>query len=485
MGKIKNFISTLVVTSFCFTGVIAQSTIQKKLDTYCGSNAKLSYSQVGISVKDLQTDSVIASVDANKTMLPASLVKMYTTSAALAKLQPDFKFKTVIGYSGEINNKGVLKGNLVVYGGGDPTLGSKFFPQTKGFVDTIVQAIKNKGITSIDGYIILDCSMYGKEVIPQSWIWEDFGKDYASGVFPISMYDNTFQITLQSGAAGDSVQIKQVLPAQMATSITTDVTSNSGSNSEPSIQGNPEELTRVVTGSVPANRSAYTVRGAMPSPPNVFGLELKQALYRSNMCNYDQEYVIKFDPYYDSTLDTILVLQSPELNLIVGVTNYYSNNSYAEHLVKYLGYAVNRKGTYESGTQVVKNYFEEIGVTAKGVNLYDGSGLSRLNTTTANHMTDFLVKEYKVGADSSYFYRSLPVSGKYGTLRSYEFPSYMIGKINGKTGSMSRVKNMAGYMTTKSGKRVAFCVMINGFLDEDGDMKAQMLDILDTIYANY
>lgn len=462
----------------------SQTTVQNKVETYCNSNPRLTYAHYAISVKDVSKDSVLVSVNDKKSMTPASIVKLYTTSAALQELGSDFTFKTVIGYTGTIN-KGVLKGNLIIIGGGDPTLGSKFFPQSKQFGDSIVVALKKKGINSIEGNIVLDCSLYGKEAIPQSWVWEDFGKDYATGVYPLTFYDNVFSITMKTGNPGDTAKITQVFPNEMSTTIQNNAIVGDDKTKEPAILGNPEELTRTVTGMIPSNRNSYIVRGAMPSPPDAFGLEIKQALFRANMVKYNQEYIIKYDPFFKDGLDTVLVLESPELDLIVGITNYHSNNSYAEHMLKYMGYSKLNKGTFDVGTQVVQKHFKDLGVQAQGAMLYDGSGLSRYNTTTATHMTEFLVKKYSQGADSSSFYRSLPISGKPSTLRSYDFPSYMIGKIHAKTGSMNRVRNMAGYMTTKSGKHVAFCVMIQGFLDTDGDMKKTMLDILDSIYINY
>lgn len=483
MMKFMRFILTcgLIIITL---GGFSQKLVQQKVESYCNTNPRLTYAQYAISVKDVKTDSVVVAINEKKSMTPASIVKLYTTSAALQELGKDFRFKTVVGYTGTIQ-KGVLKGNLIIIGGGDPTLGSKFFPQSKQFVDSIVQAIKKKGIQSIDGLIVLDCSLYGKEAIPQSWVWEDFGKDYATGVYPLSFYDNVFSITLKTGNVGDTAKITQVFPAEMSTTIQNNAIVGDDKSQEPSILGNPEELSRIVSGVVPANRNSYIVRGAMPSPPDAFGMEIKQALFRANMVKYNQEYIVKYDPFFKDGMDTVLVLLSPELELIVGITNYHSNNSYAEHMLKYMGYAKQNKGTFEAGTQVVQKHFADLGMTSQGAMLYDGSGLSRYNTTTASHMTEFLIKKYQQGADTSTFFRSLPISGKPSTLRSYDFPSYMIGKINAKTGSMNRVRNMAGYMTTKSGKRVAFCVMIQGFLDTDGDMKKTMLDILDSIYTNY
>ena len=143
-------------------------------------------------------------------------------------------------------------------------------------------------------------------------------------------------------------------------------------------------------------------------------------------------------------------------------------------------------GTFSDGALTILSYFKTLNMKCGGAALYDGSGLSRTNLINANHMSEFLVKEYDVaGGKSSAFYRSLPTSGRSGTLRSFPFSANLVDKIHAKTGSMTGVRNMAGYMETKSGKMVAFCVMFNGFFDSDYNMKEKQAKILEMIYKNY
>ena len=161
----------------------AQNAMQKDLDKYCSNENNFFYTSVAVSVRDLNSNNIIAEVNANRSMTPASIVKLYTAATALSILGDDFRFKTTVGYTGTIEKNGTLNGNIVVIGGGDPTTGSKFFPATKSFIDTIVKAVTDAGINHIKGRVIIDCSLYKdeKESIPKTWLFEDYGKDYAGG----------------------------------------------------------------------------------------------------------------------------------------------------------------------------------------------------------------------------------------------------------------------------------------------------------------
>ncbi len=459
---------------------VAQNSMQKDLDRYCLDEKNFFYTNVGVSVRDVETDSVIAEINGNHSMTPASIVKLYTSAAALSYLGDGFQFKTTIGYTGRIDKNGTLYGDIVVVGGGDPTMGSKFFPSTKKHIDTIVTAVMNAGITKIKGQVVVDCSLYKdeKETIPKTWLFDDYGKDYAAGVFPVAFQDNIFQVNIKTGVKGEVAQLSDTtngLDLSIQEGITGDSTILLHSRAN-------DQLVKI-NGYLPPNRNEYIVRSAMPSPPDVLGMELHQAFFKKGLVEYTHEYRISKKSVHVNVLKEIY---SPELQYIVAIMNYYSNNNYAEHLVKYLAYKQKSTSTFSDGALQVIDYFKKLEIKSSGVALYDGSGLSRTNFTNANHMSEFLVKQYlTVGRDTSSFYKSLPVSGRSGTLRSFPISAKLVDKINAKTGSMSGVRNMAGYMDTKSGKKVSFCIMFNGFFESDYNMKQKQAEILEKIYNNY
>ncbi|MCQ2960538.1 MAG: D-alanyl-D-alanine carboxypeptidase/D-alanyl-D-alanine-endopeptidase [Bacteroidales bacterium] len=462
-----------VITSY------AQNEMQKSIDTYCNNEKNFFYTSVAVSVRDLESEKIIAEYNANRSMTPASIVKLYTSAAALSMLGDDFRFKTTIGYTGSIDKNGTLTGDVVVIGGGDPTTGSKFFPSTKSFIDTIVKTVTDAGILKIRGRVVIDCSLYKdeKESIPKTWLFDDYGKEYAAGVFPVSFQDNIYQISIKTGNKGEITGLTD----STETNIT--LTESASEDSTILLHSNADDQLVKITGYLPPNRNEYVVRSAMPSPPDVLGMELHQAFFKKGLVQYTHEYRISKKSVNVNVLKEIY---SPQLQYIVGIMNYYSSNNYAEHLVKYLGYKEKGSGTFSDGAVTVISYFKKLGVKSGGTAIYDGSGLSRTNLINANHMSEFLVKEYAAaGGKNSSFYRSLPTSGRTGTLRSFPFSSNLVDKIHAKTGSMTGVRNMAGYMETKSGKMVSFCVMFNGFFDSDHKMKEKQAKILEMIYNNY
>lgn len=479
----RNIVKTLVcvtLTVQCSLFSFAQNNaMQKELDSYCSNEKNFFYTNVAVSVRDMESQKVLAQINGDRSMTPASIVKLYTSAAALAYLGDDFQFKTTLGYTGSIDKNGTLLGDIVIVGGGDPTTGSKFFPSTKTFIDTIVQAVLDAGITKIRGRVIIDCSLYKDETesIPKTWLFDDYGKDYAAGVFPVSYQDNIFQISIKTGENGEI--------AELADSTENSNISIEGTTGDSTIllHSNADDQLVKITGYIPPNRNEYVVRSAMPSPPDVLGMELHQAFFKKGLVQYTHEYKISKK---SMSINVLKEIYSPQLQYIVAIMNYYSSNNYAEHLVKYLGYNQKGTGTFSDGALSVIAYFKKLNMKCGGAALYDGSGLSRTDLINANHMSEFLVKEFEAaGGTNSAFYKSLPTSGRTGTLRSFPFPSNLVDKIHAKTGSMSGVRNMAGYMVTKSGKTVSFCIMFNGFFDSDYKMKEKQAKILEMIYNNY
>ena len=465
---VVSFVIALLL-SVSFVSLAQQSnSVESKLYEMYNNDARLQSAYVGLHVVDLQNDSVVASLNAKKSMLPASIMKLYTTATALHYLGPDFQYKTYISYTGTIDAKGMLDGNIVIHGAGDPTLGSKLFPERKSFLDTIVQKVLDFGITSVKGQIIIDCSIFDSQAIPTSWVWEDLGRSYAAGVYPIAINDNTFSITFSS-PQHDTLQRKGLSKVE--------------NRIPPAITASPYEIESNDSVGFDKKRGSFVVRGSIPAPQEIVGVELVQRFIEKGLFNYRQDYMPVVIPV-PGIKDTIGVLVSPSLQEIVTVINEQSNNNYAEHIVKYLGYTVYKDGSFSAGTKAVIDYTDTIGVTDKSLVMYDGSGLSRFNVTSAAHMTQFL-KQMKLQDSYGVFYKTLPVANQTGTLKAFGFPSDMTGKIVAKTGSMTRVRNLAGYMTTKSGKELAFTLMINGHDCSAREARAIIVSMLQTIYNAY
>jgi serine-type D-Ala-D-Ala carboxypeptidase/endopeptidase (penicillin-binding protein 4) len=170
---------------------------------------------VGIQIMDLESEKPLFELNADKLMIPASTLKLLTSATALEILGADYHFQTKIGYTGDLLQTNEIKGDLIVLGGGDPTLGSEYFNQfesCRDFVKIWVQKIKAVGIHKITGDIIFDGSVYNSEKIPPTWIWGDIGNYYGAGASAFTCYDNLFRITFKSSKeVGEKTEIVQQL----------------------------------------------------------------------------------------------------------------------------------------------------------------------------------------------------------------------------------------------------------------------------------
>ena len=212
MRQIKAFL-VLITILIIPAGLTSQSNnIQKYI-----YNLKKDTLFTDAAVSILVTDSkgmAIASWNPDMPLLTASTMKTITTGTALNLLGKDYRFTTKLGYTGEVKN-GVLYGDLVIIGGGDPTLGS---PDTLGIpIDSLFlswkDAVLKAGIRQINGLIVADDRFFENEIVPESWSWSNLGPSYGSGVSGLSFYENLQNFTFKPGInKGDKVYIKNTFP---------------------------------------------------------------------------------------------------------------------------------------------------------------------------------------------------------------------------------------------------------------------------------
>ena len=145
------------------------------------------HASVSLCVADAKTGDILIDYNSGISLTPASVMKVITSAAALELLGPDYTFKTTVGYTGSLNKRsGRLKGNIIILGGGDPALGSKYFADHyEGFIDNWVAEIKKLGIKRIKGRVITDDSYYDYLPVPAKWLWEDEGNYYGAGAYGI------------------------------------------------------------------------------------------------------------------------------------------------------------------------------------------------------------------------------------------------------------------------------------------------------------
>ena len=157
-------------------------------------NARITQNaNVSISVKDLDTGKNLHQFRSNNTAVPASVMKLISTATMLEMYGPDFRFETRLEYDGTLGADGVLRGNIIIRGGGDPSLGSDKMGD-KAFLDKWVDALQAAGIKAVQGAVVADARIFDREAQNPKWIWEDLGNYYSPGVHGISYLDNTMRV---------------------------------------------------------------------------------------------------------------------------------------------------------------------------------------------------------------------------------------------------------------------------------------------------
>lgn len=432
---------------------------------------------------DIDSNKVIGGLASSRSLVPASTMKLVTTATALEMLGPNKRFPTRIKYTGEIDTNCVLNGNIYIDGGGDPCLGSKRFPKQYGnFINKWAIAIQNLGIDSINGRVIADATIFSEQMIPSTWIWADLGNYYGAGPCGLSIYENKCNVEFSSFNKGDSTEITCVYPYIPNLKFENNVKSMITHKDLSYIFGAPYQDDRIFKGGIPVNKEKFMVKGSIPDPAYLAAFELDMELRALGLKLANPSTTIrkmKIDglPIEKLKKRTVITTWSPKVISIINLTNMHSINLYAEHLMNQIGIAKYRSGDTGSGTQATTLFWKKKELDVEGFYVYDGSGLSRFNAVTAKQLVGIL-KYMNESEHKELFLKSLPVAGKSGTLRTLGRGTAAQGRVKAKSGTMTRVKSYAGYVTTKNKRNIAFAIIANNYNCTSFQMKKKIEKIM-------
>ena len=462
------------------------SGLQDKLSRILADSA-IDQAIVALEVRDVSNQKTIFSRNARKSMVPASILKLVTTGVALELLDSSFIFSTRIGYRGFIDSSGLLCGNVLVVGGGDPTLGSQYFDKSDTrttFLRDWVSLIKSSGIRSIDGSVEVVTNHFDPWPVIDTWTYEDLGNYYGAGVFSVALFDNSVDLYFSSPlAVGKPVIFQRAWPSLQGIELNNQIVSGQGGDNAYIFQS-PTSRMMIARGTIPAGKNNFVVKASMADPPVTLANLLASMLDSSGIAQTTSPFV-SHTLFNGSDVKDLFVHQSPTLARIVEQTNFYSVNLFAEHLLREVGLLEGGTGSTASGLVAIHKFCVSKGMNTSGISIVDGCGLSRFNLVTAAFMVDFLVYFKNRSPYSDIFYNSLPLAGKDGTMEVYGRKSSIAGKVRAKTGSMSRIKNLAGYIETRSGKILAFAFIANNQCCSSSKVKLIQESILKVLYENY
>ena len=464
MQKYRFF--SLFFVLFLLGDFAAQISLQKFTDDFKNLSEN-KFGSLSIAIIDLDSDSILADVCAEKTLMCASTAKLFSTFSALEILGAYYKPKTRIYTNGFIDTNGVLIGDIIIRGGGDVTLGSKYFHEEEldyGFMSLWRDQLKDYGIRSIQGNIITDGSDFSYAGVPDGWDWSDMGNYYGAGASGINFYDNTVKYYFDTPSSGEKVKFKRTFPLDSMLKFSHTIKSANIRNDQSYLYGAPYSRDRFGIGSLPSNRTDFIVKGSMHDPEymlaNEFCAFLRDSNFHISGSAIGNRLLNQPKMIYDS-LSLIFTHNGQSVLDIIKLTNEKSINLFAEGMLNLVGYKRNAFGSTESGIrEVYKNFEGKIDLS--GMDLKDGSGLSRKNAISARNFVNLLSYIHRSPLNET-FRSTLAVAGKSGTLKNICRSQPASGRIFAKSGTLSNVKAYAGFVKTMTGKNLAFALIVNNF----------------------
>ena len=421
----------------------------------------LKNASIGFCVLNAANSEVISEYNSRLLLVPASTLKIVTTSAALNLLGPNYRYDTKIYYTGNYDKEtGVLDGDLIIAGSGDPTLQSDNFTRdTELVTDKWAKILKEKGLKEIKGAILGDASCFDRSV-PSNWIWEDISNYYGAVPCGLSYRDNKFKVFYTTKETGSDALITGYSPTYLNSTLTlTSDVKAKGSEDHAYAYGDPFSFSKEIRGTLPPGKTNYEIEVALPDPALLCAENLCTSLQHLGItCNSNRvKFVYKSQG--DRTPKTLVYTHySPTLDKIIYFTNLKSNNHYCETILRTIG-----KGNTETGLQKVKNYWIQRGLDSNEIFMEDASGLSRIDVVSAHFQAILLSKLFKDSVNYKIFNLSLPVAGKQGSMSSLGKGKFIEGNMRAKTGYITRVRAYCGYVKTKSGKDIAFSLIFNNY----------------------
>ncbi|WP_410219868.1 D-alanyl-D-alanine carboxypeptidase/D-alanyl-D-alanine-endopeptidase [Pedobacter sp.] len=463
--------------SFLFIAICQMSfaqSVAQKLETAFKNfenDEQNKYATASLCVLDANTGKIIYAKNENTGLATASTLKTITSATAFYLLGKDFKYETLLSYTGVIDNKGTLKGNIIIKGSGDPTLGSWRYEQTKenNILNQWVNAIRNAGIKKIDGSVIADDSAFGTQTMPEGWTWQDMGNYYGAGGGSICWRENQFDVNLNPGKnVGDDVSISSISPAMPYLMLVNELkTGSKGSGDNAYGFLPPYTNVAYMRGTWGLDISKKGISLALPDGAFDAAYRLQDTLNRLGINVVEQAATSRLLSLAKKTLDTANKHQlhsylSPSLSEIVYWFNKKSINLYGEQLLKTIAYQQNKPGTTRSGANTLINFWGSKGIDKKALNIIDGSGLSPGDRVTTFAMASILFQVQKESWFGDY-YNSLP-----------EYNGMKI-----KSGNISDVTAYAGYHTDKKGNKYVVVINVNNYYGSGISRKLfTVLDVL-------
>jgi D-alanyl-D-alanine carboxypeptidase/D-alanyl-D-alanine-endopeptidase (penicillin-binding protein 4) len=414
----------------------------------------------GIEVRGLKSGKLLYARNAEKSMRPASTMKLVTTAAALDAFGPDERIPTTVETAARLDGLGRVLGDVYLVGRGDPNLSGRFSEgRITAAFEELAAALKAVGVKRIEGRVIGHEGLFQGERRGDDWSWEDLVWWYGAEVSALAFNDNSADLKVTAGErVGDPALVDRNPLSAYYSVASTALTGPADSESTLSVTKAPGSNLVRVTGSYPLGKTPWENSVALEDPARYATTVFVEVLEAAGI-RVAGGVLSSSDPL-PAPLRVLAAHHSPPMAEAIKAVNKPSQNLHAEMLLRRLGARVKGTGTVEAGREAVLDFLKRAGVRPESWALQDGSGLSGSDLLSPREVVNLLVAMDR-HPHARVFRDSLPIAGVDGTLKNRMKGTPAAGRIQAKTGTLRHVNALAGYATPKRGEPLVFSIVVN------------------------
>jgi D-alanyl-D-alanine carboxypeptidase/D-alanyl-D-alanine-endopeptidase (penicillin-binding protein 4) len=434
---------------------------------------------LGVMVVNAADNGVLYERNARERFMPASTLKLFTAAAALYYLGPTHRFLTDVLLD-EPEHGGRLVRNVYLRGSGDPSL-------LDADLAALASALRQQSIVGITGDIVVDDTAFDSVPWARGWMWDDLAEGFASPVSGINVMHNELVVNLHPGNRPEAPARLLFAPnSDFITLVNNVVTGAAGSAPKVALLGLTADSTGLVLGqtltlqgSLPVDSGMWTRRFSVHDPALYAGMLLREHLHAGRV---EVTGVVRRGT---TPATAVLSARHASRELSASLIDFVkaSNNHGMECLLKRLGAnTALQPGTWKNGVAAVKTFLaQQVGLEPSLLTVADGSGDSRYSFVTPQQIAVLLGTMRRSFTTGPEFVAALPIGGMDGTLRNRMLPPELHGKVRAKTGTMTAVSNLAGYLVTDEQDILTFVIMSEGYTGGADAMRRLQDDLLLTL----
>jgi D-alanyl-D-alanine carboxypeptidase/D-alanyl-D-alanine-endopeptidase (penicillin-binding protein 4) len=439
------------------------------------SDRSIDHGWWSVNVQSLQHGETLYRLNPTRMLTPASAQKLITTAVAAERLGWDFRFTTRIYATGPIDASGAVNGDLIVVSDGDPTINPRH-PERWGLFDEWGKQLAAKGIRQVNGHLIGDDNAFEEPGWGGGWSWDDLAFGYGAAVTALQYAENQVELLIGPGLQVGARAVITASPSGSGLVIDHQMTTvAAGEPNRVNLARQPNSQMLTVSGQVAMGSPLISEYAAVDNPTQVYLNAMRVAFHRQGV-NLERTPLdideVRIQP--DMSKATLLIEEkSPPLSEIVDVTLKWSRNIYAETLLLTMAPEGQPK-SFAGGLKAVEETLRKWGISSEYFLARDGSGLSRYDYLSADALNWVLTYLWIDPAHAEPYRAALAVFGQSGSVANRLKDTPANGRVWAKTGSMSQVRSLSGYLVTTEGEPLVFSFMVNGFRVPSREIDAAM-----------